>query len=242
MTTANRPSVPPHRRRAAAYPRCVMPRGACPPQEGGRHRRKHRTRLALLGAALGVLLLAAPAAAQGGPRAACLAATRAAEETHNLPPGLMVAIALAESGMHAHALNIGGRAHYPTDRAEARRLLLGAPPGASIMAGCVQVNARVHARNADWPLDAQRSADWGARLLRHHYARTGDWAEAIRRWNGGRPDTRNRLVCRVQAKLLEVNPQNRAVAGVNCGQPDTFARNRVRQDGRIHLAAAEAGR
>jgi hypothetical protein len=242
MTTAIRSSVPPHRRRAAAFPRCVTPRGACPSPEGGRNRRKHRTRLALLGAALASVLFAAPAAAQSGPRAACLAATRAAEAQHNLPPGLMVAIALAESGMHAHALNIGGRAHYPTDPAEARRLLLGAPSGASIMAGCVQVNARVHARGADWPLDAMRAADWGARLLRTHYDRTGDWAEALRRWNGGQPATRNRLVCRVQAKLLEVEPANRSLSGVDCGRPDTVQRARVRQDGRIHLAAAEAGR
>jgi hypothetical protein len=28
------------------------------------------------------------------------------------------------------------------------------------MAGCVQVNARVHARGSDWPLDPMTSADW----------------------------------------------------------------------------------
>ncbi|MCB4825545.1 transglycosylase [Roseicella aerolata] len=135
------------------------------------------------------------------PRTACLAAARRAERIHGLPDGLLVAIALSESGLHAHALNIGGRAHFPDSAARARALLASAPRGASIMAGCVQVNARVHARGTDWPLDAERSADWAGGLLHRWYAETGSWTQALARWHGGSPASARRVLCRVRAKL-----------------------------------------
>ncbi|HYZ35029.1 MAG TPA: hypothetical protein VE684_22460, partial [Crenalkalicoccus sp.] len=82
-------------------------------------------------------LLPAPTrlAMPASPRAACLVAARRAEAVHGLPPGLLVAIALSESGLHANALSIGGRAAFPEDRAEARRLLLSAPAALPVMAG-----------------------------------------------------------------------------------------------------------
>ncbi len=170
-----------------------------------------------------------------GPRALCLDATRAAERRHGIPEGLMTAIALAESGLHAYAMNVSGRPHYPTEAGEARRLYLASQGAGSIMAGCVQVNARVHARNDPWPLDPDRSADWGAAYLRQHYDRIGDWAGAIRRWNGGGPGN-NGLVCRVHAKLAVVNPRSDALRGAPCGTNMAEQRN-----GRAHLEVAEAG-
>jgi hypothetical protein len=243
MTTAIRASAPPRRRRPAAFPCCVTPRGAPTKREGeADHRERWRAGLAapLLAAALFAALPAAaqPVARQAGPRAECLAATRAAERAHHLPEGLLVSVALAESGLHAYALNIGGRAHYPADGAAARRLLAGAGAGQSIMAGCVQVNARVHARGSDWPLDAPRAADWAARTLQQAYQRTGNWPDAVRRWNGGRPATANRLVCRVQAKLQVVNPGSMAMAGAACGAGEIA---RVRRDGHLLIAQAAAG-
>ncbi|MBC9207607.1 transglycosylase SLT domain-containing protein [Roseomonas aerophila] len=172
-----------------------------------------------------------------GPRSACLEATRAAEAAYDLPDGLLVSIALAESGLHAHAMNIGGRAYYPESAGEARRLLANAGAGQSVMAGCVQVNARVHARNSDWPLDPQRSANWAARYLRMHYDRVGNWADAIRRWNGGAPGTANKLVCRVQAKLEVVNPGSNLLGSTGCGRSEIA---RVRRSGVTLLELAEA--
>ncbi|WP_426956785.1 transglycosylase SLT domain-containing protein [Muricoccus radiodurans] len=171
----------------------------------------------------------------GEARAACLAATRQAERAHRIPEGLMVAIALAESGLHAYAMNIGGRSLFPDTPEEARRLYAAAPRGAYLMAGCVQVNARVHARNSDWPLDPMRSADWGAAYLRSHYQRTGDWAEAVRRWNGG--PMRNRLACAVRTKLAITNPGSNAMSGAQCGGSNVA---RDRSNGQALLEMAEA--
>jgi hypothetical protein len=168
------------------------------------------------------------------PRAACLEATRRAEQVHGVPQGLLTAIALAESGLHAHALSIGGRAHYPETREEARSILASAG-GASIMAGCVQVNARVHARGSDWPLDPMTSADWAGGMMARWARETGSWPEALRRWHGGSASSTQRLVCRVRAKLEVTNPQSDLFDRFECGGSAS-----VRRNGAIHLATAES--
>jgi hypothetical protein len=182
-----------------------------------------------------------PATALTGPRlspqAACLAAARRAEAVHGLPDGLLVAIALSESGLHAHALNIGGRAHFPQDMATARALLLGAGRGQSVMAGCVQVNARVHARGADWPLDPVRSADWAGGLLRRWHTETGSWAEALRRWHGGSPASTRRVMCRVRAKLEVTAPGSEVLQDHGCSAGEIA---RIRRSGVALLEVAEA--
>ncbi|MFH5923928.1 transglycosylase SLT domain-containing protein [Roseomonas xinghualingensis] len=171
------------------------------------------------------------------PRAACLDATRQAEQAHRIPEGLMVAIALAESGLHGYAMNIGGRPYYPDSMEEARRIYRNAGRGQYLMAGCVQVNARVHARNSDWPLDPWQAADWGASYLRQHYETYGNWVDAIRRWNGAMPSG-NALACRVQAKLQVTNPNSKVLDGVSCGNT---AIARERRNGAALLEIAEAG-
>jgi hypothetical protein len=153
----------------------------------------------------------APAVAAGdedSPRAACLDAARAAERRHGLPEGLLVGIALNESGLHAHAMNIRGRAVYPESRAEAVRILR-ASGSRAVMAGCVQVNAGVHARGGEaWPLDPWQATDWAAGYLRQHYETYGDWGMAVVRWHGGSPRQMTRLVCRVRSKIDVVAPDS----------------------------------
>jgi soluble lytic murein transglycosylase-like protein len=141
------------------------------------------------------------------PRAACLDAAREAEREHGLPEGLLVGIALNESGLHAHALNIGGRAYYPETKAEAVRLVRAA--GGRAMVGCLQVNASVHARGGqDWPLDPYKAAEWAANYLRQHYETYGDWSMAVVRWHGGTAGMTTRLVCRVRSKIDVVAPDS----------------------------------
>lgn len=170
------------------------------------------------------------------PRIACLTAIRRAERTHGLPEGFLVAVALSESGLHAHALNIGGRAYYPEDPGEARALLRRSG-GRSVMAGCVQVNAGVHARGADWPLDPVRSANWAAGNLQRWHQQTGSWTEALRRWHGGSPAGTRRLICRVRAKLEVTAPGSDILSGTGCAGGEMA---RVRRSGAALLEVAEA--
>ncbi|WP_236552470.1 transglycosylase [Belnapia sp. F-4-1] len=170
------------------------------------------------------------------PRAACLAAARRAEQVHGLPRGLLVAIALSESGLHAHALSIAGRASFPDDLRTARRLLTQVPARQSVMAGCVQVNARVHARGSDWPLDPVRATDWAGGLLRRWYTETGTWEEAIRRWHGGSPASSQRVVCRVRAKLEVTAPGSALLRGQSCREAEAM---QARRNGATLLEVAE---
>ncbi|MBM3587206.1 MAG: transglycosylase [Alphaproteobacteria bacterium] len=172
------------------------------------------------------------------PRAACLVAARQAETAHGLPEGLLTAIALNESGLHAYALNLRGRAYFPETREEARRLLTSA--GTRGMAGCFQINAGVHvARSEDWPLDPLRAADWSARYLAQHFETYGDWGRAVLRWHGASPrHANNRIVCRVHSKL-EVTAPGSSLFADRC-RPGAPQWARVRQNGTAHLEVAEA--
>ncbi len=174
--------------------------------------------------------------AQTSPRAACLQATRNAERVHGLPTGFLTAIALAESGLHAYALSIGGRSHFPETEEAARALVNTASPRQSIMAGCVQVNARVHARNSHWPLDPNMSADWAGGMMARWARETGSWPTALRRWHGGSPSSTQRLVCRVKAKLEVTSPGSNMFDDFNCaaGNADSTRRNAA-----THLATAQ---
>lgn len=172
------------------------------------------------------------------PRAACLVAARQAEIAHGVPEGLLTAIALNESGLHAYALNLRGRAYFPATREEARRLLTSA--GTRGMAGCFQINAGVHvARGEDWPLDPNLAADWAARYLVRHYENHGDWGRAVLRWHGASPrQANNRIVCRVHSKL-EVTAPGSTLFADRC-RPGASQWARVRRNGAAHLEVAEA--
>ena len=172
------------------------------------------------------------------PRAACLVAARQAEIAHGVPEGLLTAIALNESGLHAYALNLRGRAYFPETREEARRLLTSA--GTRGMAGCFQINAGVHvARGEDWPLDPNQAADWAARYLVRHYENHGDWGRAVLRWHGASPrQANNRIVCRVHSKL-EVTAPGSTLFADRC-RPGAPQWARVRRNGAAHLEVAEA--
>ena len=243
MTPAKSRPMPPHRRRSAAF-LCKTARSASSLRAAGpahRSRPNQPPRLTVAAfataLALGAPTLWSNPAEAAGPRYECLEAVRAAEATYDLPSGLLVSVALAESGLHAHALNIGGRSYYPETATEARKLLASAGARQSVMAGCVQVNARVHARGSDWPLDPRQAANWAARHLRTQYNRIGNWADAIRLWNGGAPSSTNKLVCRVEAKLQVVNPGSSLLGRTGCGRGEIA---RVRNSGAALLELAEA--
>ena len=256
MTSANGTPVANPRRPSAAFP--CLARGALPPGPKARAAPAARAiRALLVGGLLASPLVALPGAAAprlpdapqesvpppsaGGaarqaasPRGACLDAARRAELIHGLPQGLLVAIALSESGLHAHALSIRGRAHYPEDLATARRLLRAA--GGAAMAGCMQVNAGVHARGSDWPLDAERSADWAGSVLRRWFVETGSWAKALRRWHGGSPAGSRQVICRVRAKLGVTAPGSDLLRDQACAGAEAA---RLRRNGEVLLEVAE---
>jgi hypothetical protein len=69
------------------------------------------------------------------------------------------------------------------------------------------------------------------------FSRVGNWADAIRAWNGAPPGTSNKLVCRVQAKLELVGSNDGVLGRTGCGRAEIA---RVRRSGADLLELAEA--
>jgi soluble lytic murein transglycosylase-like protein len=141
----------------------------------------------------------APESAHG-----CRRAAAAAERSNALPPGLLTAIAGAESGMHPTALRVAGRGIYPATKGEARVIAKQAlGRSQSVMAGCMQVNLQVHdPRGELWALEPDKAANWAADYLTTLHDRLGSWRSAISVYGGdsGRSYAR-RIARRLDAGL-----------------------------------------
>lgn len=123
--------------------------------------------------------------APSGPQA-CEAAIMHAEDRYSLPPFILQAIAITESGQGGKpspwAMNIKGRSHYAGGRSEVEAIVARHGSRASIDIGCTQVNLRWHGDQfADWRqlLDPEFNADYAARYLRELRRETGSWGMAV---------------------------------------------------------------
>ncbi|MBO1073343.1 lytic transglycosylase domain-containing protein [Roseomonas marmotae] len=148
-------------------------------------------------------LLSLPAAAQRGSAedwSRCRRAIAATEPGSGVPPGLLGAIALVESGQRnpltgaptpwPWSYNAAGESHTASTKAtaiaEVSALL--ARGVRSIDVGCMQVNLMHHPTafaNLEEAFDPQANLRYAARFLRELRARTGDWGQAIARYHSG---------------------------------------------------------
>ncbi|WP_165982433.1 transglycosylase SLT domain-containing protein [Dankookia rubra] len=152
-------------------------------------------RAALTGLLL-LLGLAATARAEGpdDPWTACRRAILAAEPRSGLPPGLLLAIALVESGRSdprsgrfepwPWSLNVEGEGRTPPSRAAAAAEVaaLQAEGRHSIDIGCMQVNLLYHpGAFPDVPTGLRPEANirYAITFLKSLHGRFGNWAEAI---------------------------------------------------------------
>jgi soluble lytic murein transglycosylase-like protein len=150
------------------------------------------------------LLVPAPAAAQGGdagdwPR--CQRAIAAAEPGSGIPPGLLGAIALVESGRRnpvtgaptpwPWSYNVNGEGHAPPSKAAAiaEVAALQAAGTRSIDVGCMQVNLLHHPQafaSLEEAFDPAANLRYAVRFLRELQGRSGgDWGLAIARYHSG---------------------------------------------------------
>jgi len=148
-----------------------------------------------LGGALLLIALATPAlAAEEADWGACRHAIAAAEPAAGLPPGLLLAIALVESGLPRPGTgalhpwpwswNVEGAPGFAADRAGAIAAVaaLQAAGRRSIDIGCMQVNLAWHPgafTDLAAGFDPARNIAYAAAFLRELRARHGDWPTAI---------------------------------------------------------------
>lgn len=189
-------------------------------------------RMRAMALALAVLLLALPAGRALGavspkgaeqaesavpatdPAARCRAAAEAAARRHGVPPALLEAIALVESGRRGGGgvepwpwtLNIAGRGFWFESRAEALARVRAelAAGRRSVDLGCFQINFRWHGEHFADPaemLDPEASADYAARHLARLGRKSGDWMRAAAHYHSRTPHLAARYRARVAAML-----------------------------------------
>jgi hypothetical protein len=171
----------------AARPDLLMPRSAA--------------RVAL-GCVLFLLGFAGAAGAADDPAgwALCRRAIAAAEPGSGLPPGLLGAIALVESGRRdprtgrvepwpwSYNAAGEGRAAPTREAAVAEVAALLARGVSSIDVGCMQVNLAHHPAafaGLDHAFDPEANLRYAIGFLRALHARTGNWADAIAQYHSG---------------------------------------------------------
>lgn len=144
---------------------------------------------------------------------ACEAHIIQAARKYDIPPGILYAVGLAETGrkgsLHPHALNVEGRAVFAASAADALSQFQKARAGGAklIDLGCMQINHHYHAqafRGVRDMLDPARNVEYAARFLKELKGRHGTWSMAVARYHAG-PDNdpaQKRYICRVIANLV----------------------------------------
>ena len=145
-----------------------------------------------------LLLLAAPAAAQDDPWTLCRRAILAAEPGSGLPPGLLLAIALVETGRGdprsgriepwPWSWNAEGEGHVEPTRDAAVAGVTGvlASGRRSVDVGCMQVNLLHHPTAFATPaegFDPTANIRYAIGFLKALQVRTGNWAGAIAQYH-----------------------------------------------------------
>jgi hypothetical protein len=156
----------------------------------------------------------------------CRSAIAAAETAERLPPGLLLAIGLVESGRRHPAsgtvspwpwtINVEGTGRYFETREEAVAAVDALRAGGVrlIDVGCMQVNLHHHpaafASTGD-AFDPSRNALYAARFLKRLHDAAGNWMTAVGRYHSATPGRGEPYGARVAAAL----PEGRRAAAVD---------------------------
>ena len=178
--------------------------------------------------------------------AQCTVALRSAESRHGTAPGLLAAIAKAESGRPLPPLpglqpwpwvvNADGAAVYFDGKAAAviwTRLAL-ARGVQQMDVGCMQVNLQFHPqafRDLDEAFDPAANTDYAARFLGSLHDEAGDWMTAVGYYHSRTPflaaDYRERVAAIAEGRDAGGAPWGAALCARHpAGQPADFAGGR----------------
>ncbi len=118
----------------------------------------------------------------------CTPYIQRAERKYKIPRGLLMAIAMQESGSNGRpwpwALNVGGEGIYPQTYEAATKYLRDSSGKTrkDVAVGCMQVYLAFHVHKfsaPEWLLHPEYNVNYGAQLLRKLYNRHGNWSEAV---------------------------------------------------------------
>jgi hypothetical protein len=180
---------------------------------------------------VGLSFVLPPAAvATPDPSGQCVAAAVDAAREVGVPPDILQAVALAESGRSVGerlqpwpwAVSFAGQGRWYDDPISAElavteRLALGAT---NVDIGCFQLNYRWHGDafpTIGAMFDPDRNARYAARFLAEKFAETGDWVDAAAAYHSRTPEHAARYKSRVETLLSGLSSQftQAVVARVN---------------------------
>lgn len=107
------------------------------------------------------------------------------EKENNIPSGLLLAIAMVESGIEPYALNIRGNSLITGSKREALSSIYEAVAAGitNIDVGVMQLNVKWHSENfslVEDMLEPRKNIEYAARFLVSLYKKHGDWHKAVR--------------------------------------------------------------
>jgi len=171
-------------------------------------------------------LFAKPVLAQD----ACVAHAVEAERKFNIPPGLLVAISLVESGQdgapNPYVMSVGGRAVYARSANDAARHLRDkrGQLKENVYVGCMQLSLSTH-RGQFQPVERivepKENVFYAGRLLLRLHGEEGSWKTAVARYNGASPRQAQGYICKIWQHLNELDAKSaKLLESARCGDSE----------------------
>lgn len=158
----------------------------------------------------------------------CHTNTSVVERQLHIPNGLLLAIALVESGVDGvpqpNALSFGLRSLVAHSRADAVRKLQAGKGHVrnDAFVGCMQLSVRHHKaafNSLDKMMDPKANIWYAGRMLVRLRSEAGNWAGAVARYQGGSQRQSHHYVCRVWNHLAELDWNSAKTLGPRaCGE------------------------
>lgn len=155
----------------------------------------------------------------------CEGYIRDAERRYNLPPYLLHAISLTESGTRGRpnprAMNIGGRAYIAPNVATMEQVSIANWGRQNVDVGCMQISLKHHAaRFKDWRalLNPQYNVEYAALYLTELYRELGSWTRAVGAYHSRTSWRGANYVCLVTRRYGQIFGDKRPGCGPNMEQ------------------------
>lgn len=198
-----------------------------------RQQRVRRTQRGWIALAIGLCaapIVAKPVQAQTQTQESCVTHAVEAERKYNIPPGLLVAIALVESGQDGSpspfAMSVQGRPIYARNINDAARHLRDkhGQLKSNVYVGCMQLSLGTH-RGQFSPVERivepKENVFYAGRLLLRLHGEEGSWKTAVARYNGGSMRQAQSYVCKIWQHLNELDTKSaKLLESARCGNDE----------------------
>jgi hypothetical protein len=181
--------------------------------------------------------------------ASCTEHVLEAEQELNIPRGLLLSIALVESGQDGSpqpfAMNLDGKTVYSDSASEARSHLLDKQGRVrqNATVGCMQLSVQHHRANfrpVERILDPSANVWYAARYLKRLRADSGSWSVAVARYNGGSRSQQREYTCKIYQHLESLDKTSASLLeGTRCAQGDPAIAPETRRAFRRAQVAAQ---